>query len=435
MTSIGAWDILYTVIYVAILSYMLIRHQRRMDGRWGIGSYTLLSYILYPIIGAFWFFSSSRIYGEIVPLRLFPFIYLALMEGIALHPILRYDRNNIQKIEAPSMIFLHVFAVIYMLCTVLQIPHIISNMADGLRTIMMDTTAGADMYLESQDQEGSYDGAISNIPSIIFNIFSPLAFILFFYYLTLERRYKWAEIGFGLCILIKSFFSLSNGQRTEVTMSVINIFVAYIALKPMLPQNLKKWVRSVLIVFAIAIAIPFIALSVSRFGEREGGLAGGLIYYIGEAPYYFNDYAFDADGGRHGDRTCNVFKKLVGKSSPNGIFDVREAYPALEIDDSIFSSFIGDFVIDFGVWTTAILFILFSILFTRLTPPNAPNTLPFHRLILIYFAMSVCMQGGMYLFSYSFEGNLQILAILFFYVVFLLDYLQRHKYRKEEICA
>lgn len=218
-------------------------------------------------------------------------------------------------------------------------------------------------------------------------------------------------------------------------MSIINIFVAYIALKPMLPARLQKWVRGVLVGLAICIAIPFIALSISRFGEREGGLSGGLIYYIGEAPYYFNDYAFDADGGRHGDRTCNVFKKLVGISSPNGIFDVRDAHPTLDIDDSLFTSFVGDFVIDFGLLITALLFIIFSILFTRLTPTNAPNTLPFHRLILIYFAMSVCMQGGMYLFSYSFEGNLQILAILFFYGVFLLDYLQRHKYRKEEICA
>lgn len=427
MTSIGEMDILYTIIYVALLSYMLIRHQRKTNNRWGVGSYTLLSYILYPLIGALWFFNSSRVYGDVLPLRLFPFIYLAALEYIAVYPILQYDRQDIQKIEPPTMTFLHIFAVIYILCTLLQIPHIVTHMADGIRAILIDTTAGADMYYESQNQDNAYDGAISNIPAIIFNIFSPLAFILFFYYLTLEKRHRWAEIGFGLCILIKSFHSLSNGQRTEVTMSIINIFVAYIALKTMLPEGLKKWVRTVLIVLAVAISIPFAALSLSRFGEREGGLSGGVIYYVGQAPYYFNNYAFDADGGRHGDRTCNIFKKLIGKSSPNGIFDTRDAYPALEINDSIFSSFIGDFVIDFGVWTTAFLFILFSILFTRLTPANAPNTIPFHRLILIYFAMSVCMQGGFYLFNYSFERNLQILAILVFYIFFGMEYLMRHK--------
>ena len=427
MGEIGFYDIIYTIIYIALLIWILWRHQRQTEGRWGIGSYILLSYILYPIIGALWFFDPYRIYGEIEPLRLFPFLYLAALEWIALRPILNYDRNDIQQIEPPTMLFLNVFAVIYILCTLLQIPHIVANIADGLRSIMIDTAAGADMYHESQSLDSNYDGVVTNLPAIIFNIFSPLAFILFFYYLSQGRKHLWAIIGFGLCILIKSFFSLSNGQRTEATMSVVNIFVAYIALKPILSDQIKRYVRSALIILGISITIPFIALTISRFGEKQGGAAGGLVYYIGEAPYYFNDYALDAGGTRHGDRTCNVFKKLIGMSSPNGIFDVREAYPTLKMDDSIFSTFIGDFVLDFGGTITAILFIIFSILFTRLTPPNAPNQLPFHRLILIYFAMSVCMQGGFYLFNYSFEGNLQILAIMVFYVFFGLDYLMRHK--------
>lgn len=427
MGTIGLVDIVYTIIYIALLIGMLWWHQRQTEGRWGIGSYTLLSYILYPIIGALWFFDPYRTYGDVEPLRLFPFIYLAVLEWIALRPILHYDRNNIQEIEPPTMLFLNVFAVIYVLCTLLQIPHIVSNIADGLRSIMVDTAAGQDMYLESQSEDSNYDGAVANLPAIIFNIFSPLAFILFFYYLTLGKKYLWAIIGFGLCILIKSFHSLSNGQRTEVTMSAINIFVAYIALKSMLPDRIKRAVRIALICLGICIAIPFIALTISRFGEREGGLSGGLVYYIGEAPYYFNDYALDAGGTRHGDRTCNVFKKMIGMYSPDGIFDVRETYPTLRMDDSIFSTFIGDFVLDFGGTVTAILFIIFSSLFTRFTKTNAPNRIPFHRLILLFFAMSVCMQGGMYLFNYAFEGNLQILAILFFYSFFGLEYLMRHR--------
>lgn len=428
-----ALNISYTVLYTAILAWMLYRHQRSVDGRWGIGGYILLSYVLYPIIGAFWFFNQNNIYGDIAPLKLFPFIYLAVLEWIAVRPILQYDKNHIQQIEPPSMSFLNIFAAIYIVCTMLQIPPIIANIADGIRNIMVDTAAGVDMYLDSQIVDSSYDGSVNNLTAIIFNIFSPLAFILFFYYMTLGRKYLWAIIGFGLCVLIKSFHSLSNGQRTEVTMSVVNIFVAYVALKPILSDRIKRYVRIVLAVLAISITIPFIALTVSRFGEKEGGATGGLVYYAGEAPYYFNNYALDANGTRHGDRTCNIFKQMIGMSAPKGIFGVRDAYPEMRMDDSIFSTFIGDFVLDFGATTTAIIFILFCILFIRLTPTNGPNQIPFHRLILIYFAMSVCMQGGFYLFNYSFDGNLQILAIFVFYVFFGLDYLMRH--RKERRLA
>ena len=198
----------------------------------------------------------------------------------------------------------------------------------------------------------------------------------------------------------------------------------------MLSQQVKRWVRVILISLAILITIPFIALSVSRFGEEEGGLLGGIIYYTGEAPYYFNNYALDADGIRYGDRTCNLFKKLIGLSSPNGIFDVRSTYYDMKMDDSIFSTFVGDFVLDFGGTVTAILFILFSFLFTKLTGTNAPNQIPFHRAILAYFAMTVCMQGGMYLFNYSFEANLQILAIFIFYLLFGMEYLLRHRHKE-----
>lgn len=419
-------DIIYTSVYVALLAFFFFRHQRQNEGRWGVGSWTLCSYILYPIVGAFWFFSYDSIYGETEPLRLFPFIYLALLEWVALYPILRYDRNDIQQIEPPTMVFLNLFAIIYFVCALVQIPHIITNMADGLRAIVMDSNAGADIYYESQSEDSTYDGAITNLTAIIFNIFSPLVFILFFYYLTLEKRYIWAEIGFGICILIKSFYSLSNGQRTEVTMSILNILVAYLALKPMLSERIQRVVRRVLIVLGIAVAIPFIALSLSRFGEREGGVLGGVVYYVGEAPYYFNDYALDADGTRQGDRTCNVFKKLAGMNSPNGIFDVRNEYSDMKMDDSVFSTFVGDFVLDFGPIWTAIVFILFSLLFTHATRANVPNQIPFHRLILAYFAMSVCMQGGFYLFNYAFEANLQILAIFVFYCLFGLDYILRH---------
>lgn len=213
-------------------------------------------------------------------------------------------------------------------------------------------------------------------------------------------------------------------------MSVFNIIVAYLALRPMLPARIQRGIRISLIILAISIAVPFLMLSISRFGERDGGLLGGLVYYIGEAPYYFNQFALDSDAIRHGDRTCNVFKQLLGMPVPEGIFGVRTAYPDVAMDDSIFSTFVGDFVLDFGGTTTAIVFILFSIIFTQLTRTNAPNTIPFHRLVLAYFAMSVCMQGGMYLFNYAFEGNLQIIAILLFYAIFALTYIYK-RYRKE----
>lgn len=410
-----------------MLLYMFRRHQKQTDGRWGIGSVTLLSYIIYPILGAFWFFRPIPLYGDVVSLRLFPFIYLATMFWIATLPIRRYDRQDIQEVEPPTMKILLIFAFVYIACALIYIPDIVRGIVDGLHTVIIDPNAGHEKYLETADADKDYDSAIRNLPAIIFNTFSPLIFLLFFYFLTLEKRVRWVEIGFSICIVAKTFASLSNGQRGEATMSLLNIIVAFFLLRPMLPDKIKRIMRYVFTGLGIAFLLPFMAVTFSRFGDREGGVLEGMFYYVGESPYYFNNYVLSEEGTRHGDRTCNMFKKMIGMPAPNGVNAVRDQYPDMKIDDSIYSTFVGDFVLDFGPTIAFLLFVVFSIVFSHFGRPNAPNKIPFHRLVLVFFAASVCMQGGMCLFSYAFEYNLQILAVVVFYILFGLDYQLRHR--------
>lgn len=427
MTRSLETDILYTLLYIGFLSFMLWKHQKQTDNHWGAGSVILLSYLIYPIVGAFWFFQPIPNHGEVVSLQFFPFVYLALMFWIASAPVRQYDKEEITEIEPPTMKFLLAFSFIYIACTLIYIPNLVQNIIDGLHNIIIDPDAGLNKYLETAHADKDYDSAIRNLPAIIFNVFSPLVFFLFFYFLTLEKRVRWVEIGFSICIIFKTFASLSNGQRGEATMSLLNILIAYFLVKPMLSDKIRHIMNFVLVGLAIMFIIPFMALTFSRFGELEGGAFDGITYYIGEAPYYFNNYALSEQEHRHGDRTCNMFKKLIGMPAPDGVDEVRAKYHTMNMDDSIFSSFVGDFVLDFGAVTAFILFVVFSFLFKRVTRSNGPNKIPFHRLILVFFAASVCMQGGMCLFSYAFEYNLQILAIVVFYVFFGLEYLLRHR--------
>ena len=252
-------DILYTTIYIAILCIMLWQHQRKINNRWGVGSVILLSYIIYPIIGAFWFFEPIPLYISTTDkLKLFPFLYLALMLWIAVLPILRYDRQNINKIQPPTMAFLNCFAIIYTICALMRVPEIIPNISNGIRMLLTDSGAGAILYSESQILDSSYTGVIHNLPAIIFNIFAPLSYFLFFYYLSLGKKYRWAIIGFVLCILIQATYSLSNGQRTSVTMAAFNIIVSYVMMKGMLSERAQTFIRTTIIaIFIIILVISF----------------------------------------------------------------------------------------------------------------------------------------------------------------------------------
>ena len=51
----------------------------------------------------------------------------------------------------------------------------------------------------------------------------------------------------------------------------------------------------------------------------------------------------------------------------------------------------------------------------------------FFQLVILFFIQSVCVQGGMYLFSYSYKGNYAILAFIFTAIIFKWDYLFQQK--------
>ena len=161
-------------------------------------------------------------------------------------------------------------------------------------------------------------------------------------------------------------------------------------------------------------------LTISRFGERTEGTGGAILRYIAQAPLNFNNYALDNGGIRNGDRTINLFKQLAGMDPPKSISEVRFKYANHKMDDGIFSTYVGDFVLDYGPWgALAIFVIVTSIFYSKVKIKN--KTISFHSLLVVFFIACIAMHGGMYLFFYSFMYNLNILAFIFTYLLFYID--------------
>ena len=140
--------------------------------------------------------------------------------------------------------------------------------------------------------------------------------------------------------------------------------------------------------------------------------------YIGQANLNFNNYGLDAGGIRYGDRTFRVFKEILGfPNVPSGPTERRFKYSNLRIDDNRFSTFVGDFTIDFGSVVAVVIFIVFSLLFLRLTKPKN-GMMTFSQLIILYLSILIPLQGGMYLFNYSDGGNYRLIGFAFCALLF-----------------
>lgn len=403
-----------------IITLICYQHIRNV---WDGGSAVIIAYIIYAIFSILSLNDPlfSIAYNQ---LEVFPYIYLYVMMIIALTPLIIFHHKHTPNIQPENTRILGVISIIVLLSAILMLPEIMkdsSNMVD----IISDPAAGKDAYMEKIEGVESSGNSIRNLPAIIFNSLTDISVFIFFYYLTLEKKNKFLILCLTIGILSNFVVAIIQGQRSGVALAIFTMIGGYMLFKQYLQPKIKKWFHIIGIVTAVLIAIPFTAITVSRFGEDSGqtGTIGGFInWYVGQGSLYFNNYGLNADGTRNGDRTANLIKRVIDSKTPKNFAERREKYHNLNIDDYFFTTFVGDFTIDYGPISAVVIFLVFNFLIISLTRTHK-NTIKLHQLLLLYFVLCINLQGGMYLFSYSdIGGNLRIINYILLYT-----YLWYHK--------
>jgi len=422
-------SVLYIIIYISLWSIVLIIHQRFIK-RIGLASIIITSYLFYSICSLFLFINLKEIHiSDFVKadkiLDLFPFLYLFSALLIFLNPVILFDRYNINKIHKPSSYIVNSFLMLFFVSNLLSLFKIIPRIQNGLTLILTTRYGGSELYAEAHNVE--FTSGNLNILGFVNSSCSDIGILFIFYYLTYCKN-KIYVISLFILIFISVLDPIARGLRTETIMKIFLIIVSYYMFHQFYSPSLNSKIKRIGIISVILISIPTIALSISRFGNSDGGTLGGTVSYIGQANLNFNNYCLDANGTRNGDRTCNMFKKMLGfENVPESIMETRAKYRYMKIDDGSFYTFIGDFVLDFGPTIAFIIIIIISISISRITICQN-KTINFHQLLCIYFVVAISIQGGMYLFHYSFSGNWKIIVFILFYILMKMDYNNKRKH-------
>jgi oligosaccharide repeat unit polymerase len=340
---------------------------------------------------------------------------------IMLIPVIYDHIHPTDNIENPNTRILTIISIVIIVSSILQIPDIVANKDTGLMQILNDTETGKDAYMEQIEEAGNAGSAIRNLPAIVYNTFSDIAVFLCFYYLTLKNKNYWLISLLFISIFVGIIKYITMGQRGGVIISLLTIFGGYMLFKRYLSSKMKNVIQGLGIILVIFTALPIVTITISRFGEEKAGISGFVNWYIGQGSLYFNNYGLNAGGTRHGDRTINLLKRVIDKNTPRNYVERRDKYHNLQIDDNYFSTYVGDFTIDFGPFTSVIIFVLFAI-FVTWNIRTRDGTIKLHQLLLLYFALCISMQGGMTLFSYADSGNLRIVVLMLLY-----SYLRYHE--------
>ena len=413
----------------------LIWYQRK-NKNFDAGSFIIVMYIIYAV------FSIMTINDDSIPqltnyepLTLFPYLYLYVMMIIALTPAIYHHNNSTDSIEYPQSNILRIIATIIIVVAILNLPGIVSDFRNGLMSIFTDAEAGKKAYMEQIDNASNVGGAIRNIPAILFNSFSDISIFLLFYFMTMSKKNHKIIYGLLFANVINLIMPVMRGQRSGVALAFLTITCGYFLFKQYLSKRLNKVIKKIGIVFIAIITLPVAAITISRFGSEKAGVATFINWYIGQGNIYFNNHALDDNGLRYGDRTLNLFKRLVDSKTSMNYVERRETYSKLKINDEVFSTFVGDFTIDFGPFFAVIIFIVFNffVIYSFQKNKTNNNKIKLHQLLLLYFTVCISAQGGMYLFSYSDTRNLNIivLALLYYYLKYHEALLEKFPLKKQ----
>lgn len=406
----------YFLLWV-IVFILYHKKNRHLDA----GSAIIGSYICYAFFSILTLNRPITIwdYYDFYHLKLFPFIYLFVMLVIALSPAINLHNKPIREIEKPNSLILYAVSLLVILSAIALFPNIIMNIGDGLVKLVTDTDAGKDAYEEQLSNAAESGGGISNISAIVFNAFVEIAVFLFFYFLTLKEKRIFVLLGLGFSIIVAVLQPVMAGQRSVVIYNILTIVLGFFFFKQYMGYFTRKIIRIIGVLVIALTMVPIMAITISRFSQyRQSSISDYVNWYIGQGNLYFNNYGLDDNGIRYGDRTFNLVKRLISSDASQNFVERRATYGNLYVNDDIFTTFVGDFTIDFGPVVALILFVLFNswvIYETRVQD----DKMKIHQALLLFFSMTICMQGGMTLFTFSDTANLKMLcfAMIYFYLV------------------
>ena len=407
--------IVYTILWLIV--FYIVKHRNRY---FGASAFLILLNIVCSVSSILLYNYSVMSYKyQYGIMTMVPFVYLFVSELLVMSPLLRYNEKNIAKIQGPNAVVLIVFSYILIIASIIQFPFVVSNLQNGLSMILLDDSGGAELYAEIHDSfNNSRFGILERITSIIMNTCGDIGILVFLYLLSVGINDKFIKYGYMFSITLSLLLPLSKGLRTGATMEILTFAIAYITMRKFLPVKLSKQLKRIGLIGLVIVSLFFTLISVSRFGDREGGTSAYFLSYVGQGNIHFNEHGLDANGIRNGDRTMNTFKQLLGfENVPSGIMETRDRYALMRIGDEYFTTYIGDFTLDFGPVTAFLIFALFAIV-VNISVKFRGKTIHFHDLLLLYFVMCICVQGSFYLFNYSYKGNYTIIMFLTMYILF-----------------
>lgn len=341
---------LNAVLYVSLLAYAIMR-------RHGILIMISAIWLLCAVIGIIYSLIPFKESNN--DLTIAPYIYLFILFIIGLSPI-----SKLRAIDGKELKVVYNERIVYGIVVVLAICSFLPLFESLIHIVSSGLGNLASIYEDRPDDfdKRAYFTFIGRIFYSVEEYFEFLTPTFFFVYVTMFKEKKmWIIIGLVVALLNPLFNNLANGQRYYAVVFVYMILYNYMLFYKMIDERQRKFLGQLSLIIGGIMGLLFVSISLNRTtgGTEELGAAYGFVRYMGESMYNFNTDCYwitDFVGGEH---SLKGFYTYLGIDNAS----IEDQTSLLGIVSNNFYTYIGAFVMDFGLIFTFVFLSLVAFLF------------------------------------------------------------------------
>jgi oligosaccharide repeat unit polymerase len=338
------------MLYVFLLAYAIMR-------RHGILIMISVIWLLCAVIGIIYSLIPFKESNN--DLTIAPYLYLFVLFIIGLLPI-----SMLRPIDGEELKVVYNEGIVYGIVIILAICSYIPLVESFIQIAFSGLDNLASIYEDRPDDfdKRAYFTFIGRIFYSVEEYFEFLTPTFFFVYVTMFKEKKmWIVIGLVVALLNPLFNNLANGQRYYTVLFVYMILYNYLLFYKMIDEQQRKFLGQLSLIIGGIMGLLFVAISLNRTtgGAEELGAVYGFVRYMGESMYNFNTDCYWITDFVGGEQSLKGFYTYFGIDNTS----IEDRSSILGIVSNQFYTYIGAFVMDFGLFFTFIFLSLVAFLF------------------------------------------------------------------------
>lgn len=390
-------------IYFTVLFLIMWRKQKNFN----IGSLIVVYYILSSFFAVL--IKEFDLLKSVFPdLNLIPTFLYCFLITVSIIPFYNFRSDKIKKINlANKKLFISVSWVLIVFTFIslaFNLKDIINVFSLDFVNIRNELYKNADVFIE-----------FANLPWYKYLInfapyFSPILLLFFFYSIIYMDNNKVFNILLILSSLVLIANSILSASRTEVIYWIMTFTALFICFSPQMSSKIKRKIKMLFVIIGFFGLIYILTITHSRFGDRGNSSSESLILYAGQSYIQFsnvyNHYSFDE---LTIDRVLPITSKYVLGHKFNNAKYRSEQSMRIGAETGVFFTFLGDAMLDFGVFGMIIYTFFFFFISISLLRRKNMYLISLSQMVIFVILMRTPLLG---LFAYVYTSiNSSILLI------------------------